>query len=174
LRPRHSSRPVGCAGRCFKPIRRVLGSVSLRAARRPRRSQGPIFVSQAVCGESDTCRHGNMPASVHRRAERAGLDSSPYGAHSLRRTKPAKIYKKTGNLRAVQPCLATRSWRAPCVISGSRLMRSASRSRSNFNRAQYAALRTPGPQPIRDDRARHFSRYPLLNVAGGLQAGRDG
>ena len=39
---------------------------------------------------------------VHRWAERAGLDSSAYGTHSMRRTKPAQIYRKTGNLRAVQ------------------------------------------------------------------------
>jgi integrase len=39
---------------------------------------------------------------VHRGADRAGLDSSSYGTHSLRRTKPAQIYKKTGNLQAVQ------------------------------------------------------------------------
>jgi integrase len=39
---------------------------------------------------------------VHRWADRAGLDSSAYGTHSLRRTKPAQIYRKTGNLRAVQ------------------------------------------------------------------------
>jgi hypothetical protein len=32
----------------------------------------------------------------------AGLDSSAYGTRSIRRTKPAQIYKKTGNLRAVQ------------------------------------------------------------------------
>jgi hypothetical protein len=38
---------------------------------------------------------------VHRWADRGGLDSSAYGTHSLRRTKPAQIYKKTGNLRAV-------------------------------------------------------------------------
>ncbi|MCP4314918.1 MAG: tyrosine-type recombinase/integrase [Hyphomicrobiales bacterium] len=31
-----------------------------------------------------------------------GLDPSAYGTHSLRRTKVAEIYKKTGNLRAVQ------------------------------------------------------------------------
>jgi len=54
--------------------------------------------SQAVCGESRTCRRGNTPAS----SIDAGLDSSVYGTHSLRRTKPAQIYKKTGNLRAVQ------------------------------------------------------------------------
>jgi integrase len=39
---------------------------------------------------------------VHRWIERAGLDSSAYGTHSMRRTKVAQIYKKTGNLRAVQ------------------------------------------------------------------------
>ena len=31
-----------------------------------------------------------------------GLESSAYGTHSMRRTKVAQIYKKTGNLRAVQ------------------------------------------------------------------------
>tara|TARA_R100000365_G_scaffold3656_1_gene13135 strand:+ start:1507 stop:1848 length:342 start_codon:yes stop_codon:yes gene_type:complete len=31
-----------------------------------------------------------------------GLRSSDFGAHSLRRTKAAMIYKATGNLRAIQ------------------------------------------------------------------------
>ena len=44
---------------------------------------------------------------VHRWVERAGLDSSAYGTHSMRRTKAAQIYKKTGNLRAVQLLLET-------------------------------------------------------------------
>jgi integrase len=39
---------------------------------------------------------------VHAWVESAGLDSSAYGTHSMRRTKVAQIYKKTGNLRAVQ------------------------------------------------------------------------
>lgn len=39
---------------------------------------------------------------VHRWVERAGLPTSAYGTHSMRRTKAAQIYKKTGNLRAVQ------------------------------------------------------------------------
>lgn len=30
------------------------------------------------------------------------LDANAYGTHSMRRTKAAQIYKKTGNLRAVQ------------------------------------------------------------------------
>src|SRR5690349_5612889 len=39
---------------------------------------------------------------VHSWVASAGLDSSAYGTHSLRRTKAAQIYKKTGNLSAVQ------------------------------------------------------------------------
>ena len=31
-----------------------------------------------------------------------GLDPSLYGTHSMRRTKATLIYKRTGNLRAVQ------------------------------------------------------------------------
>ena len=30
------------------------------------------------------------------------MDSSAYGTHSMRRTKVAQIYRKTGNLRAIQ------------------------------------------------------------------------
>ena len=44
---------------------------------------------------------------VHLWIDRAGLDSSAYGTHSMRRTKAAQIYKKTGNLRAVQLLLET-------------------------------------------------------------------
>jgi integrase len=39
---------------------------------------------------------------VHAWVGRVGLDSTAYGTHSMRRTKAAQIYKKTGNLRAVQ------------------------------------------------------------------------
>jgi integrase len=39
---------------------------------------------------------------VHRWVDFTGLDGSAYGTHSMRRTKVAQIYKKTGNLRAVQ------------------------------------------------------------------------
>jgi integrase len=39
---------------------------------------------------------------VHRWVEAAGLDTVVYGTHSMRRTKAAQIYRKTGNLRAVQ------------------------------------------------------------------------
>jgi site-specific recombinase XerC len=39
---------------------------------------------------------------VHGWAEKAGLDPSVYGTHSMRRTKATLIYKRTRNLRAVQ------------------------------------------------------------------------
>lgn len=39
---------------------------------------------------------------VHNWAKAAGLDSSTYGTHSMRRTKATLIYKRTKNLRAVQ------------------------------------------------------------------------
>ena len=39
---------------------------------------------------------------VHGWIEGAGMDSTAYGTHSLRRTKAAQIYRKTGNLRAAR------------------------------------------------------------------------
>jgi integrase len=39
---------------------------------------------------------------VHQWVTSIGLEPSAYGTHSMRRTKAALIYRKTGNLRAVQ------------------------------------------------------------------------
>jgi len=39
---------------------------------------------------------------VHAWVASVGLDSTAHGTHSMRRTKAAQIYKRTGNLRAVQ------------------------------------------------------------------------
>jgi integrase len=39
---------------------------------------------------------------VHHWVESIGLEAACYGTHSMRRTKAAQIYRKTGNLRAVQ------------------------------------------------------------------------
>ena len=39
---------------------------------------------------------------VHAWVTSAGLDSSAYVTHSMRRTKAAQIYERTGNLRVVQ------------------------------------------------------------------------
>jgi len=39
---------------------------------------------------------------VHRWVQEIGLDPCSYGTHSMRRTKPTLIYRRTKNLRAVQ------------------------------------------------------------------------
>ena len=39
---------------------------------------------------------------VHRWIDDIGLEAASYGTHSLRRTKASLIYRRTGNLRAVQ------------------------------------------------------------------------
>ena len=49
-----------------------------------------------------TSQRVSTPRIVHRWVERAGLDGAAYGTHSMRQTNAAQIYKKTGNLRAVQ------------------------------------------------------------------------
>jgi len=39
---------------------------------------------------------------VHDGVKEIGLDPTAYGTHSMRRTKPTLIYRRTKNLRAVQ------------------------------------------------------------------------
>ena len=46
-----------------------------------------------------------------------GFESSRYGTHSLRRTKAAEIYRKTGNPRAVQLLLGHTKIDSRCVTS---------------------------------------------------------
>jgi len=64
-----------------------------------------------LCGRNRRARteaadHGGetrqYARTVNRRVACIGLDPHKYGTHSLRRTKAALIYKKTGILRAVQ------------------------------------------------------------------------
>ena len=54
--------------------------------------------------------------------ESAGLDSSAYGTHSMRRTKAASSIEKPAICELSSCSWGIRSWRAPSVISGSRLM----------------------------------------------------
>lgn len=48
-----------------------------------------------------TYQHANMGAWFGTLVVSIGLEPSGYGTHSMRRTKVAEIYRKTGNLRAV-------------------------------------------------------------------------
>ena len=68
---------------------------------RDRRIEAPTS-SRAGSTTRLILRRANTARIVHGWTESAGMESSAYGTHSLRRTKAAQIYRKTGNLRAVQ------------------------------------------------------------------------
>jgi len=55
---------------------------------------------------------------AHRWISNIGLDDRGFGTHSLRRTKVAQLYRKTGNLRAVQLLLVMRRSKPQCGTSG--------------------------------------------------------
>ncbi len=59
-----------------------------------------VFTSRARTGKHLSTRQ--YARLVGEWVEAVGLGRSAYGTHSLRRTKVALIYKRTGNLRAVQ------------------------------------------------------------------------
>jgi integrase len=84
-----------------RPVQFEITEQARRLAGRFRHPPRSIPVSEpfsAAAASLDT----TVRPHVHRWVECAGLDSSAYGTHSLRRTKAAQIYRKTGNLRAVQ------------------------------------------------------------------------
>ena len=58
--------------------------------------------SGAVFTGAPTSPPGNTLASSTGGSGNIGLDDRGFGTHSLRRTKVAQLYRKTGNLRAVQ------------------------------------------------------------------------
>ena len=68
--------------------------------RRGLRAGDWLFPNRSRQGEHLTTRqYGRL---VDEWVELIGLDPAAYGTHSLRRTKVALIYKRTGNLRACQ------------------------------------------------------------------------
>ena len=64
------------------------------------RSADWLFPSRSHAGEHITTRQYSR--LVDDWVALAGLDPVAYGTHSLRRTKVALVYKRTGNLRAYQ------------------------------------------------------------------------
>jgi integrase len=76
-----------------------LALLSWLAARGPR-SDDWLFPSRSRPGEHLTTRQ--YARLVDRWVQLADLEPRAYGTHSLRRTKVALIYKRTGNLRACQ------------------------------------------------------------------------
>ena len=60
-----------------------------------------IFIPKSTsCAPSPITRQ--YARLVHRWVDSIGLESVSYGTHSMRRTKATQIYRRTGNLRAVQ------------------------------------------------------------------------
>jgi hypothetical protein len=68
-----------------------------------------LFPSRICVGRPIRTRQ--YAALVSRWIASLGLDPARYGTHSLRCTKPTLIYRRTGNLRAVQLGLGMRSWK---------------------------------------------------------------
>jgi integrase len=64
------------------------------------RQRGPLFPSRIDPNRSISTRQ--YARLVDRWIGSIGLDPSVYGTHSLRRTKATLIYRRTGNIRAVQ------------------------------------------------------------------------
>ena len=73
---------------------------------RGRRSDDWLFPSRSRPGEHISTRQ--YARLIDRRVEMVDLEPAAYGTHSLRRTKVALVYKKTGNLRACQLLLGHR------------------------------------------------------------------
>ena len=64
------------------------------------RQRGPLFPSRVNPKMSISTRQ--YARLVDSWVASIGLDASAYGTHSLRRTKATLIYRRTGNIRAVQ------------------------------------------------------------------------
>ncbi len=95
VRQKKTGRPVKCemTEQTRQAIDQYLGSL-------PEKPSGYVF-----SGRSDRRSHlttRQYARLVSEWVESIGLDASLYGTHSLRRTKATLIYRRTGNLRAVQ------------------------------------------------------------------------
>ena len=110
-----------------------------------------LFAGRRGCDRAITTRQ--YARLVSKWIASIGLDPSLFGTHSLRRTKATLIYRRTGNLRAVQLLLGHKKiestvrylgeqlLRCSRIISGIHVFRPIRYVRSNFNH-----------RPIRDYR----------------------
>jgi len=111
---------------------------------------------------------------VHGWVAGAGLDSSAYGTHSMRRTKPAQIYKKTGNLRAVQLLLGHTKLESTVRYLGIEVgTRSASQSRLSCEPMKSCGLASSaGPRPDKSlSRANWLNPVEVLATSHCSKAG---
>ena len=80
-----------------EPTRRRVAAGIAKAGLKPEQYLFPSRV--AVSPHVSTRQYARI---VHQWITAAGLDTSVYGTHTMRRTKVTLIYKRTKNLRAVQ------------------------------------------------------------------------
>lgn len=84
----------------FELTEQTRKAVQAWLAQRPLNATGYVFPSRVHgCTHLSTRQYARI---VSQWVASIGLDPHKYGTHSLRRTKAALIYRKTGNLRAVQ------------------------------------------------------------------------
>lgn len=76
--------------------------ISVEACLPKLRSTGSRFLFPSRLHESLHISTRQYARLVHYWVQSIGLDANMYGTHSMRHTKAALIYRKTGNLRAVQ------------------------------------------------------------------------
>ena len=84
----------------FEPTEQTRGSLLAWLVHRGGSLDDYVFPSRVGTGKHLSTRQ--YARLVGDWVEAVGLGRSAYGTHSLRRTKVALIYKRTGNLRAVQ------------------------------------------------------------------------
>jgi hypothetical protein len=87
-----------------RPRRHRVGSLGFPARAPAARYLGNLVRTHVFLLVGAECLEAAHHGPVAQRPDAigAGLDTYAYGTHSMRRTKTAQIYKKTGNLRAVQ------------------------------------------------------------------------
>ena len=95
VRQRKTGRPVR-----FELTDQTREAVDTYLRSRTREPGDPLFPGRG--GRSRHLTTRQYARLVSEWVARIGLDASLYGTHSLRRTKATLIYRRTGNLRAVQ------------------------------------------------------------------------
>ena len=110
---RKTGRPVQ-----FEITEQTRAAVNAWIARRGLSERGYLFPSRVRAKPHMSTRQcGRI---VDKWVSSIGLDPKRYGTHSMRRTKAAQIYKKAGNIRAVQLLLGTPSLKARSASSASK------------------------------------------------------
>jgi integrase len=94
VRQRKTGRPVR-----FEITEQTRQAIDDHLSQRGRASRPYLFPGRGPAGHLTTRQYARL---LEDWLTMIGLDPCFYGTHSLRRTKATLIYKKTGNLRAVQ------------------------------------------------------------------------